>query len=293
MATCEIDYQLVDADAMAQAFNDHYGANFESILDAKLAEKLSPEQIQALAGIKADIVAKTKADATMVKKAEADAISSTADKIESSLKSTALTAASGEALLTAQAVAEAHEVFNAEAALTFPEPKFSEPKFTSPVDIQDVNYSLKEDYPHSYGHIDEMGNWWKVNKKKGIIDFVHKSGTFIQIDNDGNVTEHVAGSKKEVIQGDLSIEVYGNRDTLIHGNEYTHIDKDTELLVDGNTKVTLNGTEDKTVAKAGTWTYSAALTQKVSADYKIDVGGSVSYKAGGTFTVNGATINLN
>lgn len=49
------------------------------------------------------------------------------------------------------------------------------------------NEFFDEDYPNSYGWIDESGNKFKINKKTGIITILHSSGTTIQILKDGSV----------------------------------------------------------------------------------------------------------
>lgn len=291
MGQCNIAHAKVDADVIAAAFNGHTDAAFAAAFDTKLAAVLTPEQLTALDSIKSQI--KASVSASDVSSAEDAANASTADALESSLKSAALANASEAALAESQGMVEAHDVFNAEVALSFPEPVFSEAKYTSPVDIQDVNYTLKEDYPHSYGSIDEVGNWWKVNKKKGIIEFVHKSGTFIQIDDAGNLTQHITGNKKEVIRGDYSLEVYGNRDTLIHKKDYTHVDEDVTVLINGNFEETIDGTETRTVAGDVSWSFSANLTASIGGNTAWESGGNADFKSGGPFTVNGATINLN
>lgn len=136
---------------------------------------------------------------------------------------------------------DSHEVFNSEASVSTPEPIFSEAKFTKPVDIQDSNYSLKEDYPLSYGFIDPVMNWFKINKKRKHAEFVHASGTQIKIDKDGNVTIFTKGSIKQVVTKDYSLEVGGSMDMLIKGSLYTHTSKDYVEMIDGNHNTTIGG----------------------------------------------------
>jgi hypothetical protein len=301
MASCNIDYTLIDSDEVADQFNAVVDGGFESNLTVRMLEllpdsikdNLTPEQQAALDSAKAKVLAATQVSAADVASAEAATNEAMASVTESTIKSSVLSKASAQNLADSQAVAQAHDVFNAEAALTYPEPIFSEPKYTSPINIQDVNYTLKEDYPHSYGDIDEVGNWWKVNKKKSLIEFVHNSGSFIQIDRDGNMTQHITGSKKEVILGDLSVEVMGNKDTLIHGNQYTHIDKKKTTLVDGNVDSVINGTETKTVVKDVSLTYKANLTWGIKGNDNWSIGGSTNRTTSGTLSINGATIDLN
>jgi len=44
-----------------------------------------------------------------------------------------------------------------------------------------------EDYPNTYGYKDSNGNFYKVNKKTGIIDFRHESSSSMQVTADGSL----------------------------------------------------------------------------------------------------------
>jgi len=89
---------------------------------------------------------------------------------------------------------------------------------TNPENLEDSHYSLKEDYPYSYGFRDINGNYYKVNLLKNSIDLTHSSGTRIKIDKDGNMTFHCVGSLKQVIEKDYTLKVKGNLDILVSGN---------------------------------------------------------------------------
>ena len=89
---------------------------------------------------------------------------------------------------------------------------------TNPVDLEDSHYSLKEDYPNSYGFRDINGNYYKVNLLKNSIDLTHSSGTRLKIDKEGNITLHCVGSLKQVIEKDYTLKVKGNLDILVSGN---------------------------------------------------------------------------
>ena len=99
--------------------------------------------------------------------------------------------------------------------------KYNEPVVsglvTNPVDLEDAHYTLKEDYPNSYGFIDKVKNWYRINMAKQKAEFVHSSGTQIKIDKNGNVTIWVTGNLKQVIEGDYTLKVKGNADFIING----------------------------------------------------------------------------
>lgn len=193
---------------------------------------------------------------------------------------------------------EAHEVFNARTSLSYKEPIFSEPKFTSPVNIQDANYSVMEDYPDSYGYIDEAKNWVKVNKKSGHVELVHNSGTSIKIDRFGNVTEHIVGKFKRIIEGDMSEEVKGSYDLLVKKSYYIHVAGDFEEKVDKTKTSTIGSSKTETVMGPVSEKYSSTHTMKVSGGSTLDGGPTLSLKGvslsaeGATVSVEGATVQV-
>ena len=50
-----------------------------------------------------------------------------------------------------------------------------------------------EDYPNSYGYKDSNGNFYRVNKKTGIIDFRHESSSSMQVTADGSLVISLRG----------------------------------------------------------------------------------------------------
>ena len=125
--------------------------------------------------------------------------------------------------------------------ISFKEPKVSG-KVTSPVNLKDAHYTLKQDYPFSYGFIDSNKNFIQVNTKEGSIDLAHHSGTRIKIDDSGNVTMHIVGSFKQVIDGDYTLKVKGNMDKIIGGNLSENIGGNRDNVVSGNDTNNAGGT---------------------------------------------------
>jgi hypothetical protein len=63
------------------------------------------------------------------------------------------------------------------------------------------------DYPNSYGWVDSAGNKFRINKKSGIIDIIHLSGTHIQILKDGTISvTSVASLNLAAVTMNLSAE---------------------------------------------------------------------------------------
>lgn len=148
------------------------------------------------------------------------------------------------------------ELFNAEVSVSIVEPELSESKFTAPVDIQDADYTVIEDYPATYGYIDIIKNWLKINQDTHHVEMVHASKTQIKIDKEGNVLLYITGNLKQIIEGDYSLEVKGNHDVRVTGKKYDHVvgdlvenyDSEKEEVVGGNVTETYGGNHNTTVS---------------------------------------------
>lgn len=127
---------------------------------------------------------------------------------------------------------------DAEAPLEFEEPKATETKYSEPVDLPTASNALGEDYPNTQGHINETSDYHKINKETGLMEFVHRSGTCIKIDADGNVTIQATGSVKQIISGSMCINVSKGLDIVAGDGIYIH-GKELEILSDD--KINIEG----------------------------------------------------
>jgi len=98
----------------------------------------------------------------------------------------------------------------------------------SPVD-EPISSSGLEDYPDSIVDMDSAGNWKKINKKTGQVDWVHNSGSKISFYKNGDVVIHTAGNLKQVVENDYIIEV-GRNFEVTSGKE-THITSKEDMFV--------------------------------------------------------------
>lgn len=75
--------------------------------------------------------------------------------------------------------------------------------------VHEENELLDEDYPDTYGDVDQAGNKWSINTRQNTITFQHVSGTVVHIDGSGNVN---IVSKKDInlgAKGDINIIAEG------------------------------------------------------------------------------------
>ena len=172
---------------------------------------------------------------------------------------------------------EGHDVQEATRSVKFTEQLMSETYYTKPAEFQDCDYTTNTNYPHRYGHIDTVKNWWLVDKKDRYAEAVHSSGSLFHIDRDGNVSIHITGGLKLIVDKDISIEGRGSADTVIKGNFYRHVCKDQRVVVNDNI-YQING---------GSRTYETTGSVSVSSS------GSISSKSLASTNISASKINLN
>lgn len=155
--------------------------------------------------------------------------------------------------LTSSALQNNRMEQNAETSQKLEEPKADDTKFSSIVDNQDADNSLAEDYPETYGSINDVGDYVKVNRKQKSMTLVHNSGSRLVIDQNGNITAYSTGSLKLVVDSSMAIAVTGGLDIsatdgiYIHGKEI-EVESDssfklksTEIEAEGTNGITLKG----------------------------------------------------
>ncbi|BCG50068.1 hypothetical protein [Ralstonia phage RP13] len=91
-------------------------------------------------------------------------------------------------------------------------------RFTSVSPMPVASNALSEDYPNTRGQTDDAQNWFKINKTTGYTEFVHNSGCSLKIDKSGNVSIHIVGDLKWIVQNDMLLNVLKNADLHAIGN---------------------------------------------------------------------------
>lgn len=133
----------------------------------------------------------------------------------------------------AQQVAGASVTQDSDVSQTFPEPT-AETDVSSPTDLPDADNSLSSDYPATYGMTDEVGNFYKINRVTGDVQFVHQSGTCVKIDKQGNVTIHATGSAKLIAGKDMAIQA---KNLDIKGSKIAITAQEIKLKADSKVEI--------------------------------------------------------
>lgn len=187
------------------------------------------------------------------------------EKVEEGAKQTGKSISNAQMKKIEAVANESHIVQEARTSVKYTEQLMSETKFTKPVDLPDTDYTTQINYPDRYGHIDTVKNWFVVDKIEKYIEAVSSSGSLFHIDREGNVSIHITGNLKFIVDGDVSFEGRANMDTVIKGSSYKHIGG-RELDVTG-------GVVDK-ISGAGQFNYTGSINASGSI---IDAGGNTPH----------------
>jgi len=155
------------------------------------------------------------------------------------------------------------------------------------------------------GHVKEYDDTTDAER----IHEYHKSGTFYEIDKDGNKTTRIIKDNYEIIAGSDYVNVKGTANLTIDSNCNTHIKGNWNIQVDGTKTEVVTGavsetykdTKTETVTKSVTETYNDTLTQAVtglvsetySASQTTNITGTLNLDASTEVDIDAATINLN
>lgn len=72
--------------------------------------------------------------------------------------------------------------------IDFPSKDLTAPYYSG-AELNEVNRTtfFDEDYPNTYGYKDSVGNFMRVNKEKGTVQFQHTTSTNAQVSPDGSI----------------------------------------------------------------------------------------------------------
>ena len=152
---------------------------------------------------------------------------------------------------------------------------------TAPYKRRNTEYPYNRTYETESGHIVEFDDTPYAER----IYEKHKSGTFREIDADGNVVTRVVGNNYEIIAGTNFVNVKGDVNLTIDSNCKTYIKGNWDIQVDGNVNEVIKGTLTQDVTGAVSETYKANQTTNITGTLDLDASSEVDIDAG--------VINLN
>ena len=159
-------------------------------------------------------------------------------------------------------------------------------------------------YPYNHVTESESGHIAEIDDTEGAerTHEYNKSGTFTEIDADGNKVTRIVGDDYLIIQKDNNIHIQGNcnitvegdASILVHGNVEEQVKKNVNRVIEGNITELVKGSVTRTIEGSITETVKSNKTLKVSGTDSETIGtksstvsGSETNKAG-SYSIDGA-----
>ena len=168
---------------------------------------------------------------------------------------------------------------------------------TAPYKRRNTEYPYNRTYETESGHIVEFDDTPYAER----IYEKHKSGTFREIDADGNVVTRIVGQNYQIIAGSNFVNVKGDVNLTIDSNCKTYIKGDWDIQVDGNVNEVIKGTLTQDVTGAVSETYkdtktenvTGAVTETYAANQTTKITGTLDLDASSEVDIDAGVINLN
>lgn len=122
--------------------------------------------------------------------------------------------------------------------VSFPSKDLTAPYYSG-AELNKLNRTtfFDDDYPHTYGYKDSVGNFVRVNKEKGTAQFQHSSTTNLQVAPDGSIKVGLVGGAYFIFDVNKSftfnigtLEVQGLPDGSLNVRANTEVNIDTSSV---------------------------------------------------------------
>jgi uncharacterized protein YcbK (DUF882 family) len=140
-------------------------------------------------------------------------------------------------------------------------------------------------YPYNKVTQTESGHIIEIDDTPGAerLHIYHRSGTFVEIDNNGSIVKRAVGSSYEIIDRNGKIAIAGRADISVNGACNIYVGNDANIEVDGDTNITCHN--DITAQAGGTFNLSAVEEFNIAS-------GNVNIEAYYTMNQKAATLNM-
>jgi len=155
----------------------------------------------------------------------------------------------------------------------------------------DKNYST---YPYCHVWYTESGHALEVDDTPGAerLHMYHKSGTFQEIQADGDKIEKIIGDNYEIdlknkhlyVSGDYTVTVDGDMKELVHGDKYTEVDGNHFVTVRKDYVKKVQGNELKEILSDKSTQVNGNENKRTSGNFISAIVGAATESIKGTFT---------
>ncbi len=159
------------------------------------------------------------------------------------------------------------------------------------------------EYPYNHvietesGHIKEYDDTPYAER----IYEKHRTGTFYEIDADGNKVTRIVGNSYEIVagteyvnvKGDVNLTVDSNCNTYIKGNWNIQVDGDVKEVIKGKLTQTVTGSVSETYEDTKTENVTGAVSETYKANQTTNITGTLDLDASSEVDIDAGVINLN
>jgi len=180
--------------------------------------------------------------------------------------------------------------------LTRNDPSYLHPIIQAKEDIRTKNVSIANSsdtvwnepasaynpkYPKNHVFESESGHIFEVDDtpENERIHEYHKSGTFYEIDKDGNKVTRIVGNDYQIIAGSDYVNIKGSVNLTIDENCNTYIKGDWNIQVDGNVVENIKGSRTQTVDGEVSENYKKSQTTDVGVTLDVNAGTNIDLDA--------------
>jgi hypothetical protein len=134
-------------------------------------------------------------------------------------------------------------------------------------------------YPYNHVYQSESGHALEFDDTPGAerVNIHHKSGSFIEIDSDGNRVDKITGIRTIIVEADELVYIKGSGHITVDGNISIKAGGGCHIQVGGDCNLSVSGD----------------LNQQVSGSYNLNASGNINLRAGGNILADGTQIHLN
>jgi len=153
------------------------------------------------------------------------------------------------------------------------------------------NYST---YPFCHVWYTESGHALEVDDTPGAerLHWYHRSGTFNEIQSDGDSIEKIVGDSYEIdlknkhiyIKGDYTVTVDGDSKELVHGDKYVEVDGNYFVTTRKDYVKKINGSELKEIITDKSTQINGNENKRLSGNFIDSILGGVTQSIKGAFT---------
>ena len=162
-------------------------------------------------------------------------------------------------------------------------------------DEREEKKRVGSEYPYNHvretesGHIVEFDDTPFAER----VHEYHRTGTFYEVDADGNKVTRIVGSNYEVVAGSEFVNVKGDCNLTIDSNCRTYVKGNWDIQVDGNLTEVIKGNHTETIDGSHSETIKKSQSSSVTGSVSETYGGNQDTRVTGNIDIRGKRIDLN